>query len=244
MDHRWHHLTPDVASDTPLYMQLAMRLKAAIHGGIWSAGEALPSERVLSEGVGVSRITARKAIALLAEEGLIRRERGAGSFITPRVEDALSSLTGFTKRMAQRGFTSDSIWLTQEIRVANRDESVKLGLPLGAHVSSLRRLRRGDGIVMAVEHSALPVSIVPTPHDVGASLYQYLDDRGSAVVRARQHFRAVNADAEIAALMGVSSGAALLMIMRIGYSAQQQAIELTNTFCRDDYYDFVVELHR
>ncbi len=118
------------------------------------------------------------------------------------------------------------------------------GLAPGASVASLQRLRRADGIVMAVEHSALPVCVVPEPLAIGASLYRYLEERGQSVVRALQHFRAVNASAEIARLMGVAPRAALLVITRIGYSADQRAIELTDTYCRDDYYDFVAELHR
>ncbi|WP_250865421.1 GntR family transcriptional regulator [Caballeronia sp. INSB1] len=244
MKHRWQDLTPEAQSDTPLYLQLASRLAKAIHAGNWAAGEALPSERTLSEGVGVSRITARKALALLVEQGLIRRVRGAGSFITPRVEDPLSRLTGFTRKMEQRGFTPDSIWLDRGLRTASRDETVRLGLSPGASVASLRRLRRADGIVMAVEHSALPVAVVPDPLAIGASLYRHLEERGLSVVRALQHFRAVNAGAEIARRMGVAPRAALLVITRIGYSADQRAIELTDTYCRDDYYDFVAELHR
>ncbi|SAL13813.1 GntR family transcriptional regulator [Caballeronia humi] len=244
MDDRWRDLAPDAQNSTPLYLQLAARLATAIHAGAWSAGEALPSERSLSEGVGVSRITARNAIALLVEQGLIRRVRGAGSFITPRVEDPLSRLTGFTKKMEQRGFKPDSVWLAREVRTASRDEMVQLGLSPGAGVASLRRLRRADGIVMAVEHSTLPASVVPQPLAIGASLYRYLEERGTSVVRALQHFRAVNAGAEIARLMGIAPRAALLVITRIGYSSDQRAIELTDTYCRDDYYDFVAELHR
>jgi DNA-binding transcriptional regulator YhcF (GntR family) len=155
METRWSALMPDARNVTPLYLQLARNLATAIHCGVWSAGEALPSERTLSDAIGVSRITARKAIELLVEQGLIRRARGAGSFITPRVEDPLSRLTGFTKKMQQRGFRPDSVWLERGIRAANRDELVHLGLSPGAAVTSLRRLRRADGIVMAVEHSAL-----------------------------------------------------------------------------------------
>lgn len=244
MQRSWDVLTPDATSDTPLYLQLAARLGAAIQSGAWSAGEALPSERTLSEGVGVSRITARKAIALLVEQGLIRRVRGAGSFITPRTKDPLSRLTGFTRKMEQRGFAPDSVWLDRRLRAANRDETVRLGLFADAEVASLRRLRRADGIVMAVEHSTLPASVVPDPFAIGASLYRYLEERGQVVVRALQHFRAVNAGAEVAKLMGVVPGAALLVITRIGYAENRRAIELTDTYCRDDYYDFVAELHR
>ena len=174
METRWSALMPDARNVTPLYLQLARNLATAIHCGVWSAGEALPSERTLSDSIGVSRITARKAIELLVEQGLIRRARGAGSFITPRVEDPLSRLTGFTKKMEQRGFTPDSVWLAREVRPAHREEIVQLGLSPGASVTSLRRLRRADGTVMAVEHSTLPVSIVPDPQAIDTSLYTYL----------------------------------------------------------------------
>jgi GntR family transcriptional regulator len=83
---------------------------------------------------------------------------------------------------------------------------------------------------------------VSDPHAIGGSLYSYLEQRGLPVVRALQHFRAVNASSEIGALMDIEQGCALLLITRVGYSADQRAIELTDTYCRDDYYDFVAEL--
>lgn len=242
MDPRWQELTPDEQSDTPLYLQLASRIEAAIHAGSWSVGEALPSERSLSEYVGVSRITARKAIAVLAEQGLIRRVRGSGSFITPRASGPLSRVIGWSEMLEQRGFKPESVWLDRVLRVANRDESMRLGLMPGASVACLRRLRRADGAVMALEQSALPVSVVPDPLAIDNSLYRYLDARGQTVVCTSQHFRAVNADEEVASLMGVAPQTALLVITRIGYSADQRAIELTDTYCREDYYDFVADL--
>ncbi|MBA5819536.1 GntR family transcriptional regulator, partial [Escherichia coli] len=48
-DDRWQDLRPDPDNDTPLYLQLARKLGDAIHDNRWTAGEALPSERVLSE---------------------------------------------------------------------------------------------------------------------------------------------------------------------------------------------------
>ncbi|WP_423371632.1 GntR family transcriptional regulator [Burkholderia sp. LMG 32019] len=244
METGWSELAPDPLSDTPLYLQLARNLASAIHAGAWRAGEALPSERLLSVSVGVSRITARRALALLVEQGLIKRARGAGSFITPRVADPLSRLVGFTAKMKQRGFVPDSVWLSRTLRAASRDEITHLGLAPGATVARLERLRRADGIVMAVEHSTLPAAVVPDPQALGASLYEYLEARGMTVVRALQHFRAANATHAIAKWMAVQPGSALLVIRRIGYGADQRAIEVSETYCRDDYYDFVAELKR
>ncbi|WP_126286465.1 GntR family transcriptional regulator [Burkholderia stagnalis] len=228
METGWSELAPDPCRDTPLYLQLARNLANAIHGGAWQAGEALPSERLLSASVGVSRITARRALALLVEQGLITRAR----------------LVGFTAKMRQRGFRPDSVWLSRALRAASRDEIIHLGLAPGATVARLERLRRADGIVMAVEHSTLPAAVVPDPQALGASLYDYLEARGTVVVRALQHFRAVNATREIAKWMAVAPGAALLVITRIGYGADERAIEVTESYCRDDYYDFVAELKR
>ena len=160
---RWRDLRPDPENDTPLYLQLARKLGAAIHENRWNAGEALPSERVLSEALGVSRITSRKAIALLVEQGLIRRTQGAGSFITPRYEDPLSRLSSFSEMLRRRGFTPSSKWLSREILPANRDEVIQLGLSPAAAVTRLRRLRMADGIVMAVENSTFPAAVIPDP---------------------------------------------------------------------------------
>jgi GntR family transcriptional regulator len=241
---QWQRLQPDAGSDTPLYVQLARNLTAAIHGGVWSAGEALPSERAMCEALGVSRITARKAISLLVNQGMIQRVQGAGTFITPRLEDPLSRLTGFSEMLRRRGFHPESRWLARELATANRDEVIQLGLSPASTIARMKRLRLADGVVMAVETSALPASAVPEPHAVEGSLYAYLEARGTPVVRALQHFRAVNASAEIARLMEVAPGEALLLITRVGYNAEQRAVELTDTYCRNEYYDFVVELRK
>ncbi len=68
-------LRPDEAQPTPLYLQLARNLESAIHAGQWKAEEALPSERNLSETLNISRVTARKALEVLFEQGLIRRNQ-------------------------------------------------------------------------------------------------------------------------------------------------------------------------
>jgi GntR family transcriptional regulator len=244
MEARWQALKPDADNATPLYLQLARKLAAAIHGGMWLAGEALPSERVLSQALRVSRSTARNAIGLLAEQGLIRRTQGAGSFITPRLEDPLSRLAGFSETQRRRGFIPSSRWLSRQIVPANRDEVMQLGLSPAAAVVRLRRLRLTDGMVMAVENSTLPAALIPDPEAIGDSLYGFLEQRGLTLVRALQHFRAVNATPEIALQMGIRPNDALLLITRIAFTAEQRAIELTDTYCRNDFYDFVAELRK
>jgi len=237
-------LRPDDTQATPLYLQLARNLEAAIHAGVWKAEQALPSERTLSEQLGLSRVTARKALEILLEQGLIRRNQGSGTFITPRLEQPLSRLSSFSEMLRLKGFVPGSQWLERGIAVPTHEEVIRLGLSPTDQVARLKRLRKADDTVMAIEMSALPAALLPHPEAIGDSLYQYLESIGRPVVRALQHIRAINASAEFAALVGIEPGTAMLLMTRIGYLDDNTAIELTDTYCRNDYYDFVAELRR
>ncbi|WP_353979277.1 GntR family transcriptional regulator [Salinicola endophyticus] len=232
----------DASRATPLYRQLAQQLIEAIESGDWEAGEALPSERVLAETLDISRITARKALDRLVALGLIQRSRGSGTFIAPRLNQSLTRLTSFTELLVQRGHRPSSRWLERRLGVPTAEEGLRLGLTADSRVARLKRLRLADDVVVAVEESCLPVSVVADPQAVEHSLYRYLESQGTPVVRALQHVSACNADAELAALAEVAESQALLVMTRLGYLADGRAAELTVTYCRTDYYDFMVEL--
>lgn len=235
---------PDAASNTPMYMQLADKLSSSIGRGDWRANEALPSERVLSDMLEISRVTARKAIDMLCDRGLLTRRRGSGTYITPRLEQPLARLTSFSEELAQRGFRPGSRWIEREIGIAAPLELLALGLSPNTPVARLKRLRTADDVVMAIETTTIPAIHMPDPHGVSDSLYGYLESRGAVPMRALQHIRAVNASAEQARLAGIAPGAAMLHITRVSYLDNGAAVELTHSFCRSDYYEFVAESRR
>jgi len=121
-------LRPDDKQSTPLYLQLARNLEAAIHAGQWKSEQALPSERALSEQLSISRVTARKALEVLFAQGLIRRSQGSGTFITPRLEQPLSRLSGFSEMLRLKGFVPSSQWLERDISAPTHKELIRLGL--------------------------------------------------------------------------------------------------------------------
>jgi hypothetical protein len=86
----------DPAAPTALYLQLATKLGEDIRYGKWSPGEALPAERVMCEQLKISRVTLRQALDALAEQGLVSRRPGAGTFVASHIEHALTGLTGFS----------------------------------------------------------------------------------------------------------------------------------------------------
>jgi len=235
---------PDVESVTPLYLQLANKLSEGIHSGLWQPDEALPSERMLSDSLDISRVTARKAIDILCDRGMLTRKRGSGTYITPKLEQPLSRLTNFSEELRQRGFTPGSQWLSRETGIASAEEILALGLSPNTVVSRLKRLRTADNVVMAIESTTIPAQYLPDPKVISDTLYGYLDAHSLLPARALQHIRAVNATAEQARLANIKQGAAMLYITRVGYLESGASIELTHSYCRSDYYDFVAELRR
>ncbi|OYU42845.1 MAG: GntR family transcriptional regulator [Burkholderiales bacterium PBB4] len=235
---------PDAQDSSPIYLQLSRMLAGAIREGRYKPDEALPSERVLAETLNVSRVTARSAIDQLVAQGLIVRRRGSGNYIAPLIEQPLSQLTSFSEELTRRGYAPSSRWLDRRVDVAMTDEQLTLGLSPGDKVARLERLRLADNVVMAFEVSVLPQSVIQDPLAVGTSLYAYLDNVGKAPVRALQHIRAINAQPRLAEQLGIPERQAVLFITRIGYLESGQAVELTHSYCRSDFYDFVAEMRR
>ena len=234
----------DLNDNSPLYMQVARKLIADVREGRYQLDQALPSERLLSEQLDVSRVTARKAIDQLVGQGLVVRRRGSGHYVAPRIEQPLSNLSSFSEQLLQRGYRPSSRWLARAIVAAAADEQLSLGLSAHTKVARLERLRLADDVVMAYEVSVIPAAVLPRPESVGGSLYEHLALSGHLPVRALQHIRAMNAPALLAGRLGIPEGQAVLFITRIGYLESGQAVELTHSYCRSDHYDFVAEMRR
>jgi GntR family transcriptional regulator len=230
------------AKGLPLYRRLQRGIRHAINTGAIGQEDALPSERDLATLLGVSRITVRRAVQELADEGLLSQRQGAGTFVTPRVEQPLSQLTGYTEDMTARGMLPTVQWLNRSVTTASPDEALALNLSPGSKVSRLFRLRFADNRPMCLEHATLPHKYLPDPESVEQSLYAALDQNGCRPVRALQRLRAELFSAEHAALLGVQPDSACLYIERRSFLADGSSVELVRSHYRGDSYDFVAEL--
>jgi GntR family transcriptional regulator len=109
-------------------------------------------------------------------------------------------------------------------------------------VARLERVRRSDGVPLAIERASLPTQVLADPEAVQTSLYALLETYGLRPVRAVQRISAANLGPRDAGLLGVPPGAAGLRIERIGYLANGRMVEFTRSIYRGDAYDFAVEL--
>lgn len=235
-------LTPDPESRNPLYLQLEERLRRLIDSGELRRGDAVPAERELAEMTGVSRVTVRKAIEKLVQDGLLVQKVGAGTFISGRLEQPLSVLLGFSEDMRARGFEPGSIWLDKSVVAAGPDEAMALGIAPGTPVVRLKRIRTANGEPMAVETAVASTRDLPSPDLVDDSFYAALRSRGLVAVRALQRLRAGLAGIQEAKWLDLPRPSAILQIERRAFLADGRVLEVTFSSYRADLYDFVVEL--
>ncbi|SOC82264.1 GntR family transcriptional regulator [Ensifer adhaerens] len=229
----------------PLYVKLRQSLEKAIRSGTLQQGEALPAERDIADYASISRVTVRKAVDELVQDGLLVRRHGSGTFVAKpvsKVEQPLSRLTSFTEDMARRGLSTRSEWLERGLFAPSPEEMMMLGLGPGALVARFARLRLGDDNPLAIERASVLAEYMPDPDAVTSSLYAALERRNARPVRAIQRISACNIKSQDAELLGVSEGAAGLSIQRISYLPSGKVVELTRSLYRGDAYDFVAEL--
>jgi GntR family transcriptional regulator len=235
------HMLHD-ASDTPLYIQLANNLRTHIATGGISSGEALPSERDLSDHLGASRVTIRKAIGRLIAEGLLFRKQGSGTFVSAQIEAPGSFLSGFSEDAGARGAKSGSIWMMKSYAAPTDEESLLLELDGDVQVARLGRVRLSGGEPLAIEHAVVPASMLPDLAALGDSLYDALDSRGNRPVSGTQKIRASLATPTEAGLLSIAEHSEVLRLERLTRTANGTPVELTRSAYRGDRYVFVSEM--
>lgn len=232
-------------SEQPLYARLKVLVRDAVTAGDLKAGDAVPSERDVAELLDISRVTVRKAFTELVAEGVLVQRRGSGTYVNGparRIEQPLSRLTSFSEDMRLRGLKTEAQWLDRSTGLVTPEEALKLSLSPSEHVSRLHRLRRADGVPIAIEHAVVPHRLLPDPWVVVVSLYVAMEALGCRPVRALQRLHAVALAPREAELLDQPVGAPALFIERISYLADGRTAEYTRSHYRGDSYDFVAEL--
>ncbi|MCL6429580.1 MAG: GntR family transcriptional regulator [Anaerolineae bacterium] len=234
-------------SKLPYYYQLYVILRHKIRRGEWQPGDMIPPESELVERYGVSRVTARQALEALANEGLIERHRGKGTFVAyPTIEQALTRIISFTEDMRQRGAVPSTRVLSASLVPAPEDIAAKLEIAPGDELVRLERLRLADGEPMTVEESYLVHRFCPGLLELdyrSGSLRELLEVRYDLRwVRAKQVIRAINAPRALAAILSVKPNAAVLFIERISFNQQDIPGEYLRLYHRGDRYSLYNEL--
>lgn len=218
----------------PIYQQITEFLIRDIAAGRLIDGERLPPEREMADDMGIAVGTLRKALADLAQKGMLERVQGSGNYIRS-VSDAKSVYSMFRLELVSGGGLP-----TAEILSVDR-------LPKPAHLPEfghsdmghrIRRLRRLSGKVAAVEEIWLDGSYADriAPEDLSESLYLYYRSALSLwIVRAEDQIGLDTVPAWAPDVFGPPSGMQVPHVARRSWAQNGMAAEISGT-----WYDHTV----
>jgi len=205
-------------SPTPLYFQLYNLLKNCILDGTFSNGMRIPTEKQLSDEFGISRITAKRALDELSDEGLVTRQRGKGTHVTYKykpkpVQAPLVAMLQEIESMARKttAVMLDSAMLQPPQII--RDE---FGIQPGVTLLYLARARERDGLRFGYYTSWTRDVDLPEDPNIFVSTPRlaYFREQGLEMTHVTQTLRAVGAAPDAAKALGVEVGSPLLSLTR------------------------------
>jgi GntR family transcriptional regulator len=147
-----------------IYVQAQQKLLEMIKGPEFSVGDKIPSERKLSMILKVSRMTIRKAISLLIEDGVLERHGTSGTFLTvPRIYRPIDPQLSYSisEIVGSKGDIAGSILLFFELTHANSRLARRLAIEEGEETIVIRRLRTVNKIPFCIETSHIPATLTP-----------------------------------------------------------------------------------
>ncbi len=232
-------------SSTPRYLEIAEYLRGLVAQA--KIGERLPSEAELCERFGVSRMTARQAVAVLANEHLLERIPGSGTFVSgPRIPRALGSPLSFSASTRQRGMVPSSRVLRAGPVKLTAEDAAALEVDLDSPAIALERLRLADGVPMAIERVVMPGadSAILDEDLTSGSLHDAFERTGRIPSRALAEVGARPATNANSELLELSSSGVVLSEIRTIYDQQGAPLEHTSTFYAAERYVFTTVLIR
>jgi DNA-binding GntR family transcriptional regulator len=230
----------DVSTE-PLYEQIAAAVRAQIDAGEIAPHSPAPSERVLGDRFGVSRMTARAAVQALEEEGYVYRNGRRGTFVAePRLELPIGS---FTVDVTRAGRTPRAKLLEAKTCQASGQLQAALRLEAGEEVHQIRRLRFAGSEPIAIENTSIPQRLCPDllEQDLEHSLWLLLEQRyGITVARAEAVIQAITPTPDQAALLAVHDGTPAIVLDRTVVDSTGRLIEFARDLYRADRASFRV----
>jgi GntR family transcriptional regulator len=175
----------DPTTPIPLYHQIKGNIRALIEDGHLKAGQALPPERVLAASYGANRLTLRQAVGELVHEGVLRRQRGVGTFVSePKLSLDMVGAAGFTDLIVAAGRGRSTRLISLEIVPARVRVARHLEIDENDQVWRLQRLRFADGEPFLIETVHLPYARFPSLDEADfhhVSLFETLRQQAGCV---------------------------------------------------------------
>lgn len=229
----------------PVYIQIHDKIRKEIEDGLWAVGDRLPSERELSIQFGVSRMTLRQAIQALADDGILERKIGSGTYVArQKVQEKMTGTTSFTEIMLSQGRTPSSKTIAYYTTKPSSSEMEKLKLSAADSILRMERVRYADDVPICFEVASIPLTIVQgySKAEITQSLYSTLENKGGYKVGdATQTISAMLASEQIADYLEIKRGDAVLRLRQLTYLTDGRPFEYVRTQYVGNRFEFFLE---
>jgi len=208
-------------------------LKRAILGGEFEVGSKLPNEDRLCERFGVSRVTIREAVRGLIEDGLVVRRHGSGTYVTrhPLLRNSLDTNFSYTDYIESSGLRAGRKLVGSRTIAASAETAETLGLPVGAPILEVRRIRTADRRPAIYSIDQVPAELVDPSLDrdaLAGSLYRILTAADHPIAHAEAILSPTVADRDLARLLDVVPGAPLQFLHQVDYDDGGRAVMVSD----------------
>lgn len=232
----------------PKYYLVKQKIVGMINNEEIGPGGMIPSERELMGSFGISRITAKKAIDDLVNEGYVYRIQGKGTFVKKDTLDQdLISITSCTQDIVKLGMVPSKRLLEAEVIEADKARMKKLQLSQGEKVYKVKRVYYANNEPINLTTTYLPCKTFPLieSYDFGTeSIYNILENKyNTKITKAIRTIEAVLAVDEVARELRIKEGDPILLFRAVTYgliNGREMPIETFKSFYRSDKFKFYI----
>ncbi|WOB07104.1 GntR family transcriptional regulator [Piscinibacter gummiphilus] len=239
----------DAAAPLPYHAQVRESLRTRILEGVYTPEQQLPSENDLTSLYEVSRITVRRALLDLENEGLVQRLQGRGTFVRrPQVTQDLARLQSFGEAMRPLGHETASRLLS--VREVKPPQAVaqRLGVTMRSKVSEIRRVRYLSGTPVSLDVSYFSTTLgrrLAAEDLASRDIFLILEhDYGLSLGHADLLIGARLADEALVEHLGVALGSAVLYVDRLTTDLDGQPLACEHLFNNGDAYQYHLQVAR
>lgn len=223
-----------------LYQQLRSQLRRDIVAGVYPVHSRIPSEMELCRRYQVSRVTVRRALGALVNDGLLERYQGKGTFVSvPRLSKSLRDVNSFSSACLAMGCEPQTKLIAAHLIPGDELLSAALSCSPEEHLVEMIRLRLADDKPVMLEINHFPAAYAWLIQErLDGSLYDLLKTRGVEPGQASHEISLCYADERDAKWLDVEKGSALLYLNEIIYDADGQPLHTSRQHIRGDRFTF------
>lgn len=229
-------------NEQPIFRKIIERINAGIESGEYARGSAIPSEPELCKQFSTTRMTVRRAIDALVNEGKLFRVQGKGTFVSQIELDKTYQKQGFTSNMLSQGVQPSSYVLLAGECEGNSEVRQNLELEQNEPIFCLQRIRMADNSPIAIERVWISLRRFPRLPEFDfskRSLYEVLHEEFGIDLTSgysRQRINAISISGDDAETLFHAKRGIALRVRNVDYDKTHRPFAMADTYFHGGRY--------